>query len=348
MNYIIRKAWDLPQRLHTPEEVCRQRKLHRREFLATVGWSAAGAGVLSLAAGCNQGSDEDILKAGNYDAIPVAPARGSENALEIGESGTAHDQYPAARNDAFDYGRKETPEIEAARYTNFYEFSTFKSSWRYVGKFQPSPWTVEVDGLCAKPITFDLDDILRRMPLEERHYRHRCVETWAMCVPWTGFPLHELLKIVEPKPEARFVAFETFDRPEETPHRAGSVGLPWPYTEGLTIAEATNELTLLATGMFGHPLLKQHGAPIRLVVPWKYGYKSIKSVVRIRLTDRQPATFWNTIQPAEYDFQANVNPSVPHPRWSQRSERMLGTGEVFDTVRFNGYGEFVGDLYEKA
>jgi sulfoxide reductase catalytic subunit YedY len=205
-----------------------------------------------------------------------------------------------------------------------------------------------VDGLCAKPTKFDLDDLYRRMPLEERQYRHRCVETWSMCVPWTGFPLRELLKAVEPKPEARFVAFETFDRPEVAPHRASSVGYPWPYTEGLTMAEATNELVLLATGMYGHPLLKQNGAPIRLVVPWKYGYKSIKSIVRIRLTDTQPATFWNTIQPAEYDFQANVNPDVPHPRWSQRSERMLGTGAMFDTVLYNGYGEFVGDLYAKA
>jgi sulfoxide reductase catalytic subunit YedY len=349
MNYFIRKTWDLPQRLHTPEEIYRKRTLHRRNFLAALGRSAAGAGLLSLVGGCNQGSDEEVIKAGNYESAPVPVARSdTDDALEIGASEAAREKYPAPRNEKFTYGRDETPEIEVARYTNFYEFSTLKSSWRYVGNFQPSPWTVEVGGLCAKPATFDLDDIYRRMPLEERHYRHRCVETWTMCVPWTGFPLRELLKVVEPKPEARFVAFETFDQPEVAPHRAGSVGYPWPYTEGLTMEEATNELVLLATGMYGHPLLKQNGAPIRLVVPWKYGYKSIKSIVRITLTESQPATFWNTIQPDEYDFGANVNPDVPHPRWSQRSERMLGTGTVFDTILYNGYGEYVNSLYAKA
>jgi sulfoxide reductase catalytic subunit YedY len=165
-----------------------------------------------------------------------------------------------------------------------------------------------------------------------------------MVVPWTGFPLAELLRRVEPLPAARYVRFVTFDRPQQA-GRMAQRGLPWPYTEGLTLAEATNELALVAVGMYGHPLLKQHGAPVRLVVPWKYGFKSAKSLVRIELTDRQPATFWNTLSPHEYDFWANVDPEVPHPRWSQASERMLGTGDRRPTQIYNGYGDWVARLY---
>jgi sulfoxide reductase catalytic subunit YedY len=186
--------------------------------------------------------------------------------------------------------------------------------------------------------------VVRAFPLEERLYRHRCVEAWAMAVPWTGFPLAALLKQAEPQPGARYVRFESFDRPAETSRQSGRSD-PWPYTEGLTLAEATNELAFIATGMYGHALLKQHGAPVRLVVPWKYGFKSAKSIVRIELTAEKPATFWNTVSPHEYGFEANVDPAVPHPRWSQAAERMLGTREVRETQRFNGYGEWVGNLY---
>ena len=188
--------------------------------------------------------------------------------------------YPAPRNGKFDYGRRETVERLSAEYTNFYEFSKSKDSWKHVGKFKPEPWTVEVGGLCAKPRTFDLDDLYKTQQLEERHYRHRCVETWSMCVPWTGFCLRDLLTLVEPDAGAKFVAFETFNRPREAPHM-GRSHFPWPYTEGLSIAEATNELALLAVGIYGHPLPRQNGAPVRLVLPWKYGFKSIKSIVRI-------------------------------------------------------------------
>jgi sulfoxide reductase catalytic subunit YedY len=216
--------------------------------------------------------------------------------------------------------------------------------WRYIDRFEPEPWTVEVAGLCARPRTYDLDSLLRTFPLEERVYRHRCVEAWAMVVPWAGFPLRELIRRASPLPEARFVRFLSFHRPAEASRQAASSD-PWPYTEGLTLEEATNELTFLATGMYGHPLLKQHGAPIRLVVPWKYGFKGAKSIVRIEFTGQQPATFWNTLQPNEYDFWANVDPEVPHPRWSQRTEWMLDTRERFDTVVYNGYGRWVGRLY---
>jgi sulfoxide reductase catalytic subunit YedY len=196
----------------------------------------------------------------------------------------------------------------------------------------------------AKPRTYDLDDLVRAFPLEERIYRHRCVEAWAMVVPWTGFPLASLLRKAEPLPEAKYVRFVSFYRPREASRQSGP-SMPWPYNEGLTLAEATNELTFLATGMYGHPLLKQHGAPVRLVVPWKYGFKSAKSIVRIELTARQPATFWNTLMPQEYDFEANVNPAVPHPRWSQEQERLLGTGETRTTLLYNGYGGQVAKLY---
>jgi sulfoxide reductase catalytic subunit YedY len=256
-----------------------------------------------------------------------------------------HDLYPARVNPAFrSADRPLTAEVEAARYCNFYEFSSGKSVWRYVGPFRPQPWTVEVCGLVAKPKTYDIDDLIRAFPLEQRVYRHRCVEAWAMVVPWTGFPLAALLAKAEPLPEARYVRFVSFHNPKVASNQ-GHSGLPWPYNEGLTLAEATNELAFLATGMYGHPLLKQHGAPVRLVVPWKYGYKSAKSIVRIELTERRPATFWNTLQPTEYDFEANVNPAIPHPRWSQASEKMLGTWERRPTVLYNGYGEQVAGLY---
>ena len=329
MDYFVRKPWDLPERDHTPAEVFHHQRQHRREFLRSLGIGAAGAMLAVNASGCAQPTDDEIDKAGAVEPIPVA------------KSGV----FPARRNAAFEYGRAETARRAAAEYTNFYEFSTDKDNWRRVGNFQPGPWTLEVGGLCAKPRQFDLDDLYKKFSLEERAYRHRCVETWAMCVPWTGFPLRDLLQLVEPRPSARYVVFETFERHSEAKGFDRSPQLPWPYTEGLTIKEASNDLALLALGVYGEPLPKQHGAPVRLVVPWKYGFKSAKSLVKITLAEEKPATFWNTIIPNEYDFQANVNPEIPHPRWSQRSEWMLGTKERFRTVKYNGYGEYVGDLY---
>jgi sulfoxide reductase catalytic subunit YedY len=256
------------------------------------------------------------------------------------------DLYPAPRNPDFaEADRPLTDPADAARYCNFYEFSGTKSVWRYVDAFKPYPWTLEVAGLVSKPRTWDIDDLVRAFPLEERVYRHRCVEAWAMVVPWVGFPLAKLLAAAEPQAGAKYVRFVSFDRPDEASQMAIR-RFPWPYNEGLTLAEATHPLTLLVTGMYGKPLLKQHGAPIRLVVPWKYGFKSSKSIVRIEVTDRQPATFWNTLIPHEYDFWANVNPEIPHPRWSQASERMLGTGERRPTLLYNGYAEQVAGLYK--
>ncbi len=252
--------------------------------------------------------------------------------------------FPAQRSSGYEYGRPETAQVEAASYANFYEFTSRKSVYEYVDRFDPWPWTVEVSGLCHRPRTFDMSDIYREFDSEERAYRHRCVETWAMCVPWTGFPLRRLLEAVEPRSSARFVQFETFNRPDQAPAMA-DLTYPWPYVEGLTLQEATHPLAFLATGIYGAPLPRQHGPPIRLVVPWKYGYKSIKSIVKIRLVAEQPATFWNTLIPQEYSFSANVDPQVPHPRWSQESEWMLGTRERYPTVKYNGYGDLVGHLY---
>jgi methionine sulfoxide reductase catalytic subunit len=316
--------WDLPPREVTPESAL----LSRRRWLTRFG---LGAASLAAAGGglwwWNRGGDDDVLNAGK-GAVPA-------------------DLFPAVGNAAFlKTDRPLTAEASAARYCNFYEFTSTKQVWRWIAPFHPVPWTLEVGGLVAKPQTFDLDDLLHTFAsaLEERAYRHRCVEAWAMAVPWTGFPLSALLRRVEPLPGARFVRFTTFDRPAEASRQADR-SEPWPYTEGLTLAEAGNELSFLAVGMYGHPLLKQHGAPIRLVVPWKYGFKSAKSLVRIELVASQPATFWNTLGPNEYDFTANVNPAVPHPRWSQASERMLGTDERRPTQLYNGYGEWMGRLY---
>jgi sulfoxide reductase catalytic subunit YedY len=261
-----------------------------------------------------------------------------------GANGKFSALYPAQVNARFPIDRPQTGEADVARWCNFYEFAFDKAVWRHVDKFEPDPWTVEITGLVARPRTFDLDDLHRQFPLEERIYRHRCVEAWAMVVPWTGFPLAELIRKVEPLPDARYVRFVSFHRPDQARGQRAR-GQPWPYTEALSLAEATNELSFLAVGMYGHSLLKQNGAPVRLVVPWKYGFKSAKSLVRIELTADQPATFWNTLAPHEYGFEANVDPEVPHPRWSQRQERMLGTREIRPTVLYNGYGEWVASLY---
>jgi len=321
MNYFVRRPWDIAQSKHTDENLYFDRE-SRRAFLKAMGLT--GLGMSSMMLGCQKTSIEEIDAAGKV--------------------ASNEDQYPARRNDAFEYGRDETERRAAAEFTNFYEFTTRKTVYRHVDKFEPTPWSFRVDGLCSAPREFDLDDVYKTFDLEERAYRHRCVETWAMCVPWTGFPLSELLKLVEPKPEAKYVRMETFFLPEQAPQQQYE-SFPWAYTEGLTIEEAMNPLSFIATGIYGAPLPKQHGAPVRLVLPWKYGFKSIKSIVKIELTSEQPATFWNTQNAREYAFEANVDPEVPHPRWSQASESMLGSGERFPTVKYNGYGDYVGKLY---
>ncbi len=230
-------------------------------------------------------------------------------------------------------------------YNNFYEFGTGKDDpARNAHTLRPRPWTVAVEGEVHKPQIFDIDDILKKFPAEERVYRLRCVEAWSMVIPWLGFPLKDLLAAVEPTSRAMFVEFTTLHDPEQMPGQKRGV-LPWPYVEGLRLDEAMHPLTILSVGLYGKMLPNQNGAPIRLVVPWKYGFKSIKSVVRIRLLEEQPSTTWNVAIPREYGFYANVNPEVDHPRWSQARERRIGKFFKQDTLMFNGYAKQVSHLY---
>jgi sulfoxide reductase catalytic subunit YedY len=295
----------------TPERLY----LDRRTFLA-------GAGALVLGA----------AEAGAAPAVPQgAPLK-------------------AARNDAFSL--KETPtKLESATtYNNFYEFGVNKDDpARLAGTLKPRPWTLKVDGLVAKPRTFDIDELLRAFPLEERVYSLRCVEAWSMVIPWVGFPLQALLKRVEPTSQAKYVAFTTLLDPEQFPaQRKGFFnmgGLDWPYTEGLRLDEAMHPLTMLTVGMYGQVLPNQNGAPIRVVIPWKYGFKSAKSIVRISLVADQPKTAWNVAASSEYGFYSNVNPEVSHPRWSQATERRIGELRRRQTLMFNGYADQVASLY---
>ena len=248
---------------------------------------------------------------------------------------------------------KPTPQKDVTTYNNFYEFGLDKGDPAALsGDFKPRPWTVAVDGMVGKPGTFDIDQLIKDFPVEERVYRMRCVEAWSMVIPWNGFPLAALLDKVEPLGSAKYVAFETVVRPEEMPGQGGYFqSLSWPYVEGLRLDEARHPLTLLAVGLYGETLPNQNGAPIRLVVPWKYGFKGIKSIVRITLTDRQPKNTWQVTNPQEYGFYANVNPEVDHPRWSQATERRIGEGGFFSsgerrpTLPFNGYADEVASLY---
>src|SRR5581483_3434106 len=245
----------------------------------------------------------------------------------------------------------QTPLKDITGYNNFYEFGTGKDDpARNAHTLKTKPWTVKVDGLVGKPADYDLDDLIEPIQLEERIYRMRCVEGWSMVIPWVGVPLAAILKRVEPQGSAKYVAFETLVRPSEMPAQRGLFQpLPWPYVEGLRLDEAMHPLTILAVGLYGETLPNQNGAPIRLVVPWKYGFKSIKSIVRISLTDMQPKTSWNLQNAHEYGFYSNVNPAVDHPRWSQATERRIGESGLFvkrrPTLPFNGYGEQVASLY---
>ncbi len=251
------------------------------------------------------------------------------------------------RNEAFTLDRPVTPEWAATGFNNYYEFHpTDKQAVKdNTGKFVTKPWSIEVKGLVRKPGTYDLDELLKKVQLEERLYRFRCVEAWSMAVPWTGFPLSEFLNMVEPESNARYLRFETANRPDQMPGMKMAPWYTWPYYEGLRMDEALNELTLLVTGVYGKPLPAQNGAPVRLIVPWKYGFKSIKSIVKIEFVARRPDTFWNDFQPKEYGFFANVNPKKPHPRWSQATERVIPNMDRRPTLLYNGYEEWVAAMY---
>ena len=281
-----------------------------------------------------------------FAAAPGAFAAGED--LSQGEAlKTVKGPFPAPAD------RKVTSYEDITHYNNFYEFGTGKEDpYRNSGDFQPYPWTFEIDGMVQKPQRVDIDTLLTKFPLEDRTYRMRCVEAWSMVIPWVGIPLKSILDMAEPTGSAKYVAFQTVVRPEQMPGQRGfGQPMPWPYVEGLRLDEANHPLTIIAVGLYGKTLLNQSGAPMRLVVPWKYGFKGIKSIVKMTLTDKQPPNSWNLLQPSEYGFYANVNPDVPHPRWSQASERVIGEGggffggERIPTLKFNGYGEEVASLY---
>lgn len=247
--------------------------------------------------------------------------------------------------------RPITKEILAGQYNNFYEFGGTKNIWKNAQKLPTENWKVEVSGLVKNPKTYDIDDLKKKFPLEERIYRFRCVEAWSMVLPWVGFPMKRLIETVEPTTQAKFVRFTSFYDPKITTGPSFHLGnLPWPYQEGLRIEEMANDLAFFAVGIYGHELPKQHGAPLRMVIPWKYGFKGAKSIVKIEFLSEKPATYWNTVVPNEYGFEANVNPNKPHPRWSQATEKFISQGpglswDIKETLPYNGYGEYVSSLY---
>ena len=249
----------------------------------------------------------------------------------------------AEPNPKYPAGRPLTAEKDATTYNNYYEFSESKNLWQDAQAMKTSPWTIEFAGMVKKPRKLGLEDLLKQVSLEERIYRHRCVEAWAMTVPWTGFPMTELLRIAEPLGSAKYLSFETVQ--DKTMSGLDQPLYPWPYVDGLAIDEAGNELAFMTTGMYGKPQPPQNGGPIRVTTPWKYGFKQVKSVIKVSFTEKRPRCFWQDINAAEYGFWANVNPDVPHPRWSQARERLLGSGETVPTQIYNGYGDFVASLY---
>jgi sulfoxide reductase catalytic subunit YedY len=326
------RPWKLPEHLVTPESVY----LDRRRFLAGLG--LAGGGL--LLAGCSRG---DSAQAGGSGKETARAPGGSAPSDYAGAPGL--DLYPAKRSDLYRVERPLTREENTGRYCNFYEFTSNKDVYRFVKDYKPYPWTLEVTGECDKPRRWDLDQLVREFGLEERVYRHRCVEAWSMVVPWTGFPFAKLIQASQPRSEARYVRVKSVLRPDELPGQATQTWYTWPYYEGLRLDEAMNELAFFTVGLYGHPLPKQNGAPWRLVLPWKYGYKGAKAIVEIAFVREQPHTFWNDSQPQEYGFHSNVNPSRPHPRWSQASERVLDTGDRIPTRLYNGYEAQVAALY---
>jgi sulfoxide reductase catalytic subunit YedY len=309
---LIKTIGEIPSSAITDERLY----LDRRQFMRSASAVVAGAAALTV--------------------VPGSPAVGLADAQTPLEN---------IKKSPFSTDEKVNPLNDIGGYNNFYEFGTSKGDpAENAGKLKTYPWTVKIDGLVNKPGDYHIEDLLKQFPLEERIYRLRCVEAWSMVIPWIGFPLGELLKRVEPTSKAKYVAFTTLLRPAEMVGQR-EASLDWPYVEGLRLDEAMHPLAILAVGLYGKTLLNQNGAPIRLVVPWKYGFKSIKSIVRIQLTEKQPPTSWNISNSREYGFYSNVNPEVDHPRWTQARERRLGEFLRRPTLMFNGYGDQVASLY---
>ena len=313
-NVIRRRGWEIPDSALTPDHLF----FNRRSFVAG---AAATMALAPAAANAQRVSDLSKL------------------------DDPTNDLYPAKHNDKYELDRPITDEKVNGNYNNFYEFNESKSVAEQAQALPIRPWEIKIDGMGEKEQTIGIDDLIRKVGLEERNYRHRCVEAWSMAIAWTGFPLAKLVELAKPASGAKYLRMETFMDPKVAPGQRKR-WYPWPYVEGLTMAEATNELTFLATGAYGHPMAKQHGAPLRLAVPWKYGFKSIKSIVRFSFVDKRPVGMWEKLQKSEYGFWANVNPQVPHPRWSQATEEVIGTGERRPTQLFNGYGDQVAGIYK--
>ncbi|MDO8977189.1 protein-methionine-sulfoxide reductase catalytic subunit MsrP [Reyranella sp.] len=304
------KGWELPESKTTSES----HYLNRRAMVRAMGLGAASIALPGQ------------LMAQDKSADPSAGL------------------YPARRNDRYGVPTPMTAEKLATTYNNFYEFGTDKSIWREAQKLEVRPWTIKVGGMVEKPFEIGIDDLLAKVQLEERVYRHRCVETWSMIVPWSGFPVRSLVELCKPLGSAKFIVMKTLSRPSVMREQRDPL-YPWPYTEGLAMDEAMNDLAFIATGLYGKPIHKQNGAPLRLVAPWKYGFKNVKSIVSVEFTDKKPKTFWEGLQSSEYGFWANVNPEVAHPRWSQATEKPLGSEQRIPTLLYNGYAEFVAGLY---
>lgn len=311
-------AWALPESEATPEHIA----LNRRRFLS------AAVAAAALAPGAAQAGWFDF---GKKDVAPQPPDPSAG-------------LYPVKRNPAFTLDRPVTPEAVNLGYNNFYEFGMTKTIGAAAQALPIRPWTIKIGGLVEKPREIAIDDLLKQLPPEERLYRHRCVEAWSMALPWSGIPMKDFVAFAKPLGSAKYVVMKTFLNPDVADGQASPL-FDWPYTEGLTMAEATHELAFLATGAYGKPLARQMGAPIRLAVPWKYGFKSVKSIVSVEFTETRPVTLWAKAGPGEYGFWANVNPDVAHPRWSQATEEVIGTGERRPTLLFNGYAEQVAGLY---
>ena len=324
----IKRGWELPEQAATPEDVF----LKRRSLL-----KAAAAGPVLLAGA-------GLLAACDDSANAEQEGEALRQLAEAEADPSAH-LYPLQQNMRFRLDRELTSEELATTYNNYYEFGSSKNVWQKAQALPIRPWTVSITGMVEKPMEIGVDDLLAKMPLEERLYRHRCVEAWSMAVPWGGFPMKALVDFAKPLGSAKYVKLVSFNDPDIATGQRAS-WYPWPYVEGLSIEEATNELAFIGTGLYGKPMPKQNGAPLRLVAPWKYGFKSSKGLVTFEFTDQRPVSFWEEIQPTEYGFWANVNPEVPHPRWSQATERVLGSEERVPTQLYNGYGEFVAHLYE--
>lgn len=323
----VPKSWELPEREVTSEAAF----LNRRRFIKTLIGAGVGGTIVPIL-GCEKGEAANSKLAATLDTASLSAIEGN-SALRLVD-------------------RPITERSIAGQYNNYYEFGSGKSIWQAAQALPTENWKVEVTGLVKNPRTYDLDDLQKTFPLEERIYRFRCVEAWSMVIPWIGFPMRSLMAAVEPTDKAKFVRFTSYYDPKITVGPFWLLGkmLPWPYTEGLRIEEMANELAFFALGNYGHILPKQHGAPIRAVLPWKYGFKGAKSITKIEFVENQPATFWNTIDSHEYDFEANVNPTKPHPRWSQATEKFVSTGpglkwEKRPTLPYNGYGKYVASLY---